>query len=184
RYHETLRRLIRDRAYDAVQCELPYLFQHRRPGDPPWVLDQHNVEAVLHERLAAQACGLRALPYRTYARREARLRRLEELEACRAADHVLFVSDADRRAIAADVPGLGASIAPNGVDLERFMMLPPRSAPRAVFIGKMDYRPNTDGVLWFVRDVLPLVRAAVPEFTLDIVGSSPPPAVRRLARAP
>jgi len=39
-------------------------------------------------------------------------------------------------------------------------------------------------VLWFADEVLPLVRAAVPEFTLDIVGSSPPPAVRRLARAP
>jgi len=184
RFHETLRRLIHDRGYDAVQCELPYLFQHRGAGDPPWVLDQHNVEAVLHERLAAQARGLRALPYRTYARREARLRRLEELEACRAADHVLFVSDADRRAIAADVPELSASIAPNGVDLERFTLFPPRNAPRAVFVGKMDYRPNADGVLWFVREVLPLVHAAVPEFKLDVVGSSPPPAVQRLARVP
>ncbi len=184
RFHETLRRLIRDRGYDAVQCELPYLFQHHRPGDPPWVLDQHNVEAVLHERLAAQARGLRALPYRVYARREARLRRLEELGACRAADHVLFVSDTDRLTITADVPTLRATVAPNGVDLERFTPLPPRSAPRAVFVGKMDYRPNADGVRWFVRDVLPLVRAAVPEFTLDVVGSSPPRAVRRLARVP
>src|SRR5690606_39552678 len=68
--------------------------------------------------------------------------------------------------------------------LERFTPLPPCGAPRAVFIGKMDYRPNADGVLWFADEVLPLVRAAVPEFTLDIVGSSPPPAVRRLAHVP
>jgi glycosyltransferase involved in cell wall biosynthesis len=44
--------------------------------------------------------------------------------------------------------------------------------------------PNVDGVTWFCRDVLPLVRAAVPDVRFDIVGSEPVPEVRALAALP
>lgn len=33
--------------------------------------------------------------------------------------------------------------------------LPDAAAPRLVFTGKMDYRPNIDAVLWFAQAVLP-----------------------------
>ena len=85
----------------------------------------------------------------------------------------------------------------NGVDLERynpraldaFASLPAAERPflanggarRLVFTGAMDYRPNVDGICFFVRDVLPLVRARFPRAELLIVGRNPAPAVRRLA---
>ena len=54
----------------------------------------------------------------------------------------------------------------NGVDGEYFS--PDRNydnpfpdpAPRVVFTGAMDYRPNIDAVCWFVAEVLPLLRLA------------------------
>ena len=45
----------------------------------------------------------------------------------------------------------------------------------------MDWLPNEDGMTWFVRDILPLIRRAEPEATLSIIGRSPTPTVRRLA---
>ena len=44
----------------------------------------------------------------------------------------------------------------------------------------MNYSPNIDGVLWFARDVWPLVRARRPDARFFIVGSDPVASVRRL----
>ena len=73
---------------------------------------------------------------------------------------------------------------PTGVDIEFFT--PPDPAPPVdadlVFVGAMDWRPNIDGVRWFVREALPLVRRVRPECSLTIVGRTPPPAIAALAR--
>jgi glycosyltransferase involved in cell wall biosynthesis len=50
-----------------------------------------------------------------------------------------------------------------------------------VFTGSMDWLPNEDGMLYFVREILPRIRASEPGATLSIIGRSPTPAVRRLA---
>jgi glycosyltransferase involved in cell wall biosynthesis len=45
----------------------------------------------------------------------------------------------------------------------------------------MDWLPNEDAMLFFCRDILPIVRAEEPDVTLSIVGRAPTPAVRKLA---
>jgi len=44
----------------------------------------------------------------------------------------------------------------------------------------MDYQANVDGVLWFVRTVLPRIRDRHPGVRLTIVGSNPKPEIRAL----
>jgi glycosyltransferase involved in cell wall biosynthesis len=51
-----------------------------------------------------------------------------------------------------------------------------------VFTGSMDWLPNEDGMLYFVRDILPLIRRGEPRATFSIIGRAPTPAVRRLAQ--
>src|SRR5262249_730116 len=50
-----------------------------------------------------------------------------------------------------------------------------------VFTGVMNYRPNIDAVVWFCNEILPIVRAQIPEATFTICGSEPAAAVRKLA---
>jgi glycosyltransferase involved in cell wall biosynthesis len=45
----------------------------------------------------------------------------------------------------------------------------------------MDWLPNVDGVLYFVREILPLIRRHRPATTLAIVGRTPPPKILQLA---
>ena len=45
----------------------------------------------------------------------------------------------------------------------------------------MDWLPNVDGVLYFVRQILPLIRKHRPDTTLAIVGRTPPPKIAQLA---
>lgn len=50
-----------------------------------------------------------------------------------------------------------------------------------LFVGAMDLPANVEAVLYFVREVLPLVRQRVPDAEFYVVGSAPVPSVRRLA---
>jgi sugar transferase (PEP-CTERM/EpsH1 system associated) len=71
---------------------------------------------------------------------------------------------------------------PNGVDCEYFQ--PAREAydrDLVVFVGKMDYFPNEQGVIDFCRDTWPSIRAARPAARFAVVGSNPTRAVRALA---
>lgn len=65
---------------------------------------------------------------------------------------------------------------------------PDRRAPGPrdglIFVGNLGYEPNTDGLLWFVREVWPHVRAAAGATRLRICGSGPSPQVARAAAAP
>ena len=168
---------LRSGSYAVVQCEYPYTAQYRRfvgGGGARWVLDEHNLEGQLSVTLADARSGLRALPYRGYTLREAGRRQAEELGACRQMDHVLTVSELDRRVLQAELPDLPVSVIPNGVDLDHFY--PPvgdtrSESPGAVFVGKLDYRPNADAVKWFCTEILPVVRTEVPRFTFTIVGA-------------
>lgn len=74
----------------------------------------------------------------------------------------------------------------NGVDTDYFAPTPPvAQTPRhtAVFVGAMDYWANVDAIAWFVRDIWPTVRAAMPEASLAIVGSNPAREIAALSGA-
>jgi sugar transferase (PEP-CTERM/EpsH1 system associated) len=76
------------------------------------------------------------------------------------------------------------TVIPNGVDTSYFRQHEGRKNDVIVFLGRMDYYPNIDGVYRFVRDVFPLVRDRSPNVTLRIVGSNPSRRIRDLARIP
>jgi sugar transferase (PEP-CTERM/EpsH1 system associated)/FemAB-related protein (PEP-CTERM system-associated) len=77
-------------------------------------------------------------------------------------------------------PALGATLADTVPSNER-SRLPDPSKPLLVFTGAMDYRPNVDGIGYFVREVLPIIRSSEPDVELAIVGRNPARAVRWLA---
>lgn len=99
-------------------------------------------------------------------------------------DGVLAVSDADRDTFDRIYPGAirePAHVVPTGVDTEFFKpMSSPAGSRRLVFTGSMDWLPNEDAMVFFCRDVLPLVRSEEPDVTLSIVGRAPTPTVLKL----
>jgi len=159
---------------------------------PISIFDDHNAEYVLQKR--AFETDIR-YPARWIAAfysfiQWKKLSRYEGM-ICRLADGVVAVSEADKRALQRLVPGLEVTVVPNGVDTEfyndqaRFdhwdLVIGHSSL---VFTGKMDFRPNVDAVLWFHREVLPLVQREAPDVHFYIVGQSPHRRVLRLADDP
>ena len=79
------------------------------------------------------------------------------------------------------IPGAPVSCVSNGVDLDYFQPLTlPKQDKSLVFTGVMDYFPNVEGVSWFCREVLPLIRREVPGITFTICGARPNAVVRAL----
>lgn len=73
----------------------------------------------------------------------------------------------------------------NGVDLDQFRPDENERDPNlVVFVGRMDYVANIQGVIYFAKKVFPLVLREVPTAKFVIVGAKPAWSVRRLARIP
>jgi glycosyltransferase involved in cell wall biosynthesis len=151
-------------------------------GCVPVVHFSHNVEHVIWKRYAAlEPRRLRRLLLEV----EWRKFRSAEARACRRSDLTIAVSDEDQRALAALAPTAAITAVPTGVDLEYFTPAPGRERPHHMaFCGSMDWQPNEDAVCWFADEILPRVRAAVPDATFAIVGRQPTPRVRALVDRP
>jgi polysaccharide biosynthesis protein PslH len=64
---------------------------------------------------------------------------------------------------------------PNGVDLDIFKAGGHDYAANntLLFTGNMDYAPNIDAVVYFVQEILPIIKAAKPEVKFVIAGQRP-----------
>ena len=146
----------------------------------PVVLFQHNVEAMIWERRAKVASNP---VVKLYMREQWRRMQRVEREQCLRFDHVVAVSPEDAAVFRSRYGVERVSSVPTGVDTEFFR--PSGAVTRVpgsiVFTGSMDWMPNEDGMAFFVAEVLPLVKRAVPEATLTIVGRNPTARVRALA---
>jgi polysaccharide biosynthesis protein PslH len=78
------------------------------------------------------------------------------------------------------------TVIPNGVDGNFFQpaKMGGGTKPNIVFLGRMDYFPNIDGVLWFVRKVYPEIRRTMPSAELQIVGADPAKEILSLRGTP
>jgi polysaccharide biosynthesis protein PslH len=153
-----------------------YLFEPEL-RDIPAVVDMVDVDSAKWAMLAQASVPPRSWIFK----REARTLAKFEAKAAAHAFATLTVNDRERHALASLAPTANIVVSPNGIDRARFRTdAAPTSEPVVVFCGVMDYAPNVQGARWIAEEVWPRVRAARPDARLTIVGSNPPPAVRRL----
>lgn len=111
---------------------------------------------------------------------ERRVRRFEATEYPRYG-RVVVVSDADRDELRRVAPDARVVVIPNGVDAAAFTAVEvPKDPRRLVFHGVLNFAPNVTAARTLVEDILPLVRARVPDAHVVLVGRTPDPRVRAL----
>lgn len=171
-------------AFDLVICDFlaPALNFAHIAFKFPTVLFQHNIEAQIWQRLAASQASLLkrwyfGLQYRRMHRWERRLSALF--------DGVITVSPDDAELARSDYHLTNVlGHVPTGVDVAAFQPapIPPAERPFTMgFLGSMDWMPNIDAAHYFVRDILPAVRASRPDARFKIIGRNPPARIRDLA---
>lgn len=173
-FADRLRFMLKNQQFDLIQFEglemAPYYTVARAESpNSRLVLDEHNVEYLLQERIAAISRTLG----RWYSREQARRLRAYEASTLAQSDGWIAVSEVDEGYIEPLHAGKPHTVVPIGIDPESQgpKEIPLSPSPRLFFAGKLDYRPNLEGLRWFCNGVWPLIRAQVPTAEFIIAGA-------------
>jgi sugar transferase (PEP-CTERM/EpsH1 system associated) len=129
-------------------------------------------------------------PMKWLYRREATLLLPYEQRIIDTFDRTFLVSEEEKAVIAQYGSVQKVEALSNGVDLDYFR---PGHAPQCseqtshnklVFSGAMDYWPNIEGAVWFVKNVFPEIRRVLPDSVFCIAGRNPDNAVAALQKNP
>ena len=167
---EMVRCAVREQQYAAVQAEGIEMARYLDLVPPEVrVYDAHNAEFLLQRRLAGLAPSLAG---RLYSRIQ--WRRLERFErhVVRSSRMSLAVSDHDaNQLLALGGPDAHVEVIPNAIDVGAYAYVEPQcdARPNVLFVGTLDFRPNTEALRWFIDEALPRTRAR-----LFCVGARPP----------
>lgn len=134
--------------------------------ETPVVLRQSNVEYLLLKRNAASTKNpfLKAFYYDQY-----RLMKQFELNAMKKVDAVTAITDFDRNIYLKDVPDLKCYVSPAGAEIPDSLGLN-REENKLLAISNWRWKPNIDGLKWFLEEVWPSLINQRPELSFDIIG--------------
>ncbi|MBL9136104.1 MAG: glycosyltransferase [Verrucomicrobiales bacterium] len=170
--------LARNR-YDAIYSEFwahSRFITHLARNIQPWariVVDSVDVHFLREE--AAARLGLNDPT-------SVAERKVQELTVYRGAHTVIAITEEDEIALHREGGIARVLRLPNIVE----------SRPRAhldrgnqmLFVGGFGHPPNRDAVHWFVTEILPRIRARIPDASFRVVGAKPPPDITALNGAP
>lgn len=174
--------LERKNSFDLLVCDFLAPAANVPPTlNTPAVLFQHNVEAMIWKRhYEVQTNPIKkAYLYGQWQK----MRRFEK-EMCGRFDCVIAVSADDRDQMKSEYGAQAVFDVPTGVDTEFFRPSGSIEASKhgIVFTGSMDWLPNEDGIRYFMREIMPLIRKKVPDATLTVVGRNPPSSLVDLSK--
>lgn len=166
-------RLLKAERFDLIHAEQLQALPQAEPAFArgiPVVLRAQNVESDLWAEAARRETGLRSLLLHREARRLAAWEG-KAVQRC-AATLALTKEDARRlRTLSGEGPQIRVVPAP-------FPELPAGTgrlagSPPVVVFGSRGWLPNEESTAWFVAEVWPAVRAAVPGAVLHLFGAAP-----------
>lgn len=151
---------------------VPYVPALRATTRARLVLRSVNVE---HEIWQGLARGARHLGRRLYLQHLARRLRQYEVATLNDVDAIVPVAQEDAdcyRRLGAAGP---IHVAPVGIDAAGYPDRSGQGDPLTLtFLGSLDWTPNLEAVDWFLGNVWPLVREAIPQARLHLGGSNAP----------
>lgn len=174
------KKLIHENDFYAVQIEYIQGMQYVPDeyfGKAKLLLVAHDVSFVSQKRKADVAAGLGKLFWSLEANRM----QAYERRYWHKCDHIIAVSEVDRGIIGQCVPQGKISVVTNGVDCTETVQPPKGCVPAIIFVGWMRHLPNRDAVVWFLKDIWPLIRKKNEKVRLQLVGRGLTKEIQNLA---
>jgi len=146
----------------------------------PKVLNHHNIEShMMLRRAKKEKNPLKKI----YFLQEAIKLRKYEKQVCPNFNMNLVVSELDKERLLNIAPNSKVEVIPNGVDINYFKPLNSKiKRHNIVFAGRMNAYPNEDAVIWFLKEIWPLLKKEVPDATFTIAGRNPTPRIKKFAK--
>jgi glycosyltransferase involved in cell wall biosynthesis len=163
--------LLNKDSWDLIQCEwTPYARFITLTPKVPVLMATHNVESQIWARRARHAGNPFAKVF--FRSQEWKMRRFEQRALLRASAATVVTSLELSTLRNWGVTNI--NLVPNGVDLESCSPAPEAEAEdELLFLASLDWYPNLDALGYFVKNILPTVRARRPSVHLRIVGRKP-----------
>lgn len=179
---QKLRQLLSTQTFDVLVCDFLHASINLRGlSAPPIVLFQHNVEAEIFRRHYLHAPNLFAKMFWRYQWRK--MQRYEG-HVCRQVEQCIAVSQTDQHTFETDYGLTNVATVDTGVDVSYFTQQTAARIPkRLVFTGSMDWLPNEEGMLFFIREILPRITPVIPDLSLTIVGRRPSPRLLQVCQS-
>ena len=163
------------REVDAVQAEFPYGGQYIENVKCKRVLDEHNVESEILRnqfRYERNICR-KASSFLQY------LKMLNfEKKLCSKMDIILATSEEDKHIL--ERSNEKVFVVPNGIE-STIEQAEDRGNKVVTYTGVMSYRANVDAMLFFCKNMWPLVKREEADAKLVIVGKNPTKEIMGLA---
>lgn len=181
-FDHAVRDVLAAQSFDALLCDQLHMASYCHHlglpkilnTDDPLYIQLQREAAVCTDRVKAVKLRWEGAKYRAYEKRM--FGKFEQ---------VLFVSASDRDRVQKDLGCYHIEIIPQGVDTAEYTPLGPSidglSGPSILLTGMMNYAPNAASAVYFVNEVLPLVRQRYPGVGCMIVGAYPTDDVKALA---
>ena len=164
--------------FDRVICETLFtacygiaLRAHNMiTASQPVLLRAHNIEHRIQHHLAHEF-------NRSWFERRYRLHLAEGTKSYETwifehIDGVMTLSETDAETVRTFAPHAQVRSIPPGVTIPD-VREPHAPSNELCFLGSLDWLPNVDGLRWFVEQVMPLIRAEVPDAVLHVGGRAP-----------
>ncbi|MGC2110619.1 MAG: TIGR03087 family PEP-CTERM/XrtA system glycosyltransferase [Candidatus Korobacteraceae bacterium] len=186
-FAESVRLVLQKYRYDALFVYSSSMGQYvPQPAPAPIVVDFVDADSHKFKQYAAQSGSLRAWFYA----REAHAVASVEQSLGRLAALSFAVTEHDAKELrGSNANGFDVEVIPNGVRVPDVSAVSDQTSllelhPFVLFVGTMNYPPNSDAAVYFARTILPLVRKSHPEMKFVIVGRDPNRQVRALSAIP
>jgi len=178
---QRIREIIKTENIDLVHVDLlPLSVYIKEFQNLPKILVNHNVESVRLYRwfktepnpVKKAFLGLQWLKLRSFERES-----MEKFDAC------VVVSDKDKELLRSMGVQNKLFVVPNGTDTEFFHPNVNKVVDDSViWLGHMDVHTNRDAVLYFWRDIYPILRKKYPQVRMTFVGTAPPKEIEEASK--
>jgi glycosyltransferase involved in cell wall biosynthesis len=188
RTNEMLKTLeeIQSLDFDAAIIEFIFMSHYHDLLPACTVLDEHNIESDIFRQYAdipniteAKIFGLRK--NRAFWKATWMLMAEFENKMWQSFPLRITVSEKDKLEMDSRCPYGRTIVIPNGVNTDQAALIPNADSRKILFMGTMDYYPNTDAVSFLVKSVMPFIWRKDPRISLCIAGLHPPESVMALA---
>ncbi len=164
--------LLKEENYDAVHIQhlrmAQYFIDHK---EVPRILDLPDAFSLYWMRRKDASTGIKkwfnTLEYKRVKAYEPKLAAFEKVLVCSREDLAWLETQSKLNNVA---------LLPNGVDAEYFNNPTPdyyTNRNKILFTGNMDYAPNVDAVLYFVKEIFPIILEKHPKAQFIIAGQRP-----------
>lgn len=169
--------VLKEDSWDLIQCEwTPYARFITRAPKAPVLMATQNVESQIWARRAKHSRS--PLTKMFFRMQQWKMLRFEK-QALLRASAATVVSNLELLTLRNwGVRNVG--LIPNGVDLGLIRpSLQTEREDELLFLASLDWYPNLDALSYFIKNILPVVRARRPNVILRIVGRKPPKSVTK-----